>query len=216
MIRGSLKGKSQSGALMSRSQETRYGWRRLTVLAIAVFMLGGCAANAPKKEVEAAPRTVVVAPEVRADFDAAMVHIKAEEYQKGIDLLNEVVAKSPKIAVPYINLAMAYEKLGDHKQAEDNFKHALELEPDNPVANNEYALLYRRTGRFNDARQIYEKLVAKYPHFSLPHKNLGILCDIYLRDYACALREYEAYGKEAPDDKNVEIWIADVQRRVTK
>jgi tetratricopeptide (TPR) repeat protein len=92
----------------------------------------------------------------------------------------------------------------------------LSLEPDNPIANNEYGLLYRKTGRFNEARQLYESLLAKYPYYPLVHKNLGILCDIYLRDYQCALKEYEFYSGAEPDDKTAKIWIADVQRRLGK
>jgi len=189
----------------------------ITFLVILTAALSGCVSNPPKEEAKTvAKKSVVVTPEARADFDAAMVHIKAEEYQKGIELLDKVVEKSQNNPVPYINLAMAHEKLGNHKAAEENLKLALALEPDNPVANNEYGQLYRKTGRFSEARQLYENLLAKYPYYPLVHKNLGILCDLYMRDYECALREYEFYSDAMPDDKNAKIWIADVQRRLGK
>ena len=192
--------------------------QRLTLPVMAISMLAGCAATAPKQEAQpvAAKPAVVVAPEVRADFDAAMARMNAQEYQKGIELLDKVIAQIPNNPVPYINRAMAQEKLGNLKPAEDDLKRALELDPGHPVANNEYGLLYRKTGRFGEARKLYEGLLAKYPYFPLVHKNLGILCDLYLRDYDCALREYEAYRSATPEDKTIKIWIADVQRRLGK
>ena len=87
---------------------------------------------------------------------------------------------------------------------------------DNPVANNESALLYRKTGRFKEARQVYEQTLMKYPNFNIMHKNLGILCDLYLKDYECALKHYVFYSNAVQDDKTVKIWIADVQKRVGK
>lgn len=196
--------------------------QHLALSVMVVSLLAGCAASQPKPEAKAEPKpaaaapAIVVAPEVRAEFDAAMAHLKTEEFQKGIDLLDKVVAKSPNNPVPYINLAMAYSRLGNLKLAEDNLKRALELQPDHPVANNEYGLIYRKTGRFGEARQLYEKLLAKYPYYPVVHKNLGILCDLYLRDYECALREYETYSNAVPEDKTAKIWVTDVQRRLGK
>lgn len=185
--------------------------------ALAAALLAGCVTTPPKEEVKADARpAVVVSPEVRADFDAAMVAIKAEEYAKGIELLGKVVEKSQNIAVPYINLAMAHAKLGNLPAAEENLKLALNIEPDHPVANNEYAMLYRKTGRFAEARQLYESLLQKYPYYPLVHKNLGILCDLYLRDYACSLREYESYSSAVPEDKNAQIWVTDAKRRAAQ
>lgn len=197
--------------------ENRSLMHKICMPLMVLTLISGCVSNPSKEEQKAAVKPAfVVSSEVRADFDAAMALMKAGEYQKGIDAMNKVVAKSQNNPVPYINLAIAYEKLDKLKEAEDNLKLALKLDPENPVANNEYGLLYRKTGRFNEARQTYENLLAKYPYYPLVHKNLGILCDIYLRDYACALKEYEAYSSATPEDKTAKIWIADVQTRVGK
>jgi Tfp pilus assembly protein PilF len=191
--------------------------QRIALPLLAISMLAGCGASAPKQAAQpAAKPAVVVTPEARADFDAAMARMNAQEYQQGIDLLGKVIAQVPNSPAPYINRAIAHTKIGNLKPAEDDLKRALELEPGNPVANNEYGLLYRKTGRFSEARQLYESLLVKYPYYPLVHKNLGILCDLYLRDYDCALREYEAYSHATPEDKNIKIWITDVQRRLGK
>lgn len=182
-------------------------------------VLYGCATAKPKKD-EVLPNkavtpvaAAVITPEVRTDFDAAMAHIKTEEYDAGIELLNRVVKAVPNAPVPSINLGLAYKKTDKLKQAEESLKLALDAEADNPVANNELALLYRKTGRFNEARQLYEKILDKYPNFRMVHKNLGILCDLYIKDYECALKHYVFYSDVVQDDKTIKIWIADVQKR---
>src|SRR5512139_3546312 len=88
--------------------------QRLALPVMAISMLAGCAATAPKQQAQpvAAKPAAVVAPEVRADFDAAMARMNAQEYQKGIELLDKVVAQIPNNPVPYVNRAMAQEKLG--------------------------------------------------------------------------------------------------------
>jgi len=188
---------------------------------LLLLLLAGCAADKAKPVMVtetkpvAAPTTTssVITSETRADFETAMTHLKAEEYDAGIALLVKVTKANPDKAVPNINLALAYKQTGKMKQAEDSLKQALLAEADNPVANNELALLYRKTGRFAEARQVYEKILEKYPNFRIAHKNLGILCDLYLKDYDCALKHYVFYSDVVQDDKTIKIWIADLQKR---
>jgi tetratricopeptide (TPR) repeat protein len=195
-------------------------------LLVVLFALNGCAADQAKKveavpanpiaQVKPAAAVVVITPEARSDFDSAMKHIKAEEYDAGIEMLARVVKAAPSSAVPGINLALAYKKTGKLPQAEESLNHAITIEADNPVANNELALLYRKTGKFAEARRVYEKLLEKYPNFRMAHKNLGILCDLYMKDYECALKHYVFYSSVVQDDKSVKIWIADLQKRSGK
>ena len=187
---------------------------RIGILLVLLVSLAACAGNQSKRvEVQAGKQPVKVSPQAHADFLAAMQFIKSEEYEKAIKLLSKVIAQSPNNPVPYINLALVYKKTQNLTLAEENLKLAIKIEPENPVANNEYALLYRKTGRFTEARQVYEKILEKYPNFTMARKNLGILCDLYMRDYECALKHYVIYSGVMPDDGAVKIWIADIRSR---
>lgn len=150
----------------------------------------------------------------RRDFEHAVDMMKNQEYAKAIDLLEKVIEQSPNVTAPYIDIAIAYQHIDKPEQAEENLKAALRLVPDHPVACNEYGLLYRKTGRFADARAIYEKAIARFPDYYPVHRNLGILCDLYLNDPECALDHYKIYSEARPEDKQVKLWIADLRARI--
>lgn len=195
-------------------------------IAMLVLQLLGCAAG---PTVEQASRVEDDKPafsvqennveadvDVRADFETAMNALKAGDYKKGADLLSQVARRSRGNSAPYINLAIAYQKMGNLPAAEESVKKALEIDPGHPVASAEYALICRKGGRFAEARKIYEQTLARHPDFLPARKNLGILCDIYLNDPECALTQYRAYSAGAPDDKTVPLWIADLEKRLAK
>ena len=189
-----------------------------TGLVLLVALLAGCAEQPKKIAGQSDSRKThhkeaKISPSARTDFAAAMAAIKAEEYDKAIRLLKKVIAQSDNSnnPVPYINLALVYKKTQNFALAEENLIHALKIDPDHPVANNEYALLYRNTGRFAEAKQVYERMLERYPNFLLARKNLGILCDLYMKDYQCALKHYVIYSGARPDDETVKLWIADLK-----
>jgi Tfp pilus assembly protein PilF len=150
----------------------------------------------------------------RRDFVRAVAMLKNQEYGRAIDLLEKVIERSPGVTAPYIDIAIAYQRTGKPERAEEHLKTALTLFPGHPVACNEYGLLYRKTGRFAEARAIYEKAIERFPDYYPAHKNLGILCDLYLNDPVCALEHYEIYSKAKPEDAQVPLWIADVRPRL--
>jgi Tfp pilus assembly protein PilF len=148
------------------------------------------------------------------DFDRAVAMLKSHDYSQAIDLLEKVIEQSPGVTAPYIDVAIAYQRIGKLEEAEGHLKTALELFPDHPVACNEYGVLYRKTGRFGEARAIYERAIARFPDYYPAHRNLGILCDLYLSDPACALEHYEIYSGANPEDRQVRLWIADLRTRL--
>jgi len=164
----------------------------------------------PKTEIE----YVDVDSEVEEDFVRAVALMEQDKYAQAIEVLNSVVEREQRLPAPFVNLGIAHNKLGDDKAAEENLIKALKLDINHAVANNELGLLYRRTGKFNAAKTAYQNALTKHPEYLPAIRNLGILCDLYLHDYDCALTQFENYQELVPDDKNAAIWIADVKRRL--
>lgn len=152
--------------------------------------------------------------ESRAEFERAVAMMNDGKNDKAIELLTKVIERSPGVTAPYINIAVAYMRTGKLEPAERHLKTALGLVPNHPVASNEYGLLLRKAGRFKEAREIYEKALASFPDYLPVHRNLGILCDLYLNDPECALKQFEIYSEEMPADAQVKIWIAELRMRL--
>jgi Tfp pilus assembly protein PilF len=150
----------------------------------------------------------------RSNFERAVAMMKEGDFARAVELLEKVIERSPGVTAPYINIAIAYERIGKPEKAEENLKTALVMVPGHPVAGNEYGLLLRKAGRFAEARTVYEKTLGIFPEYLPAHKNLGILCDLYLNDPACAIEQYEIYSEAAPGDEQVRIWIADLRIRL--
>lgn len=152
--------------------------------------------------------------EIREEFQRAVALLKQERYDDAIMLLRAVTGKTNKFSGPYINLGIAYIKTDQLAKAEESLNKALKLNRLHPAANNELALVYRKTGRFAEARKVYEEILARHPNFLPARKNLGVLCDLYLRDLQCALEQYETYLGVLPEDEKVKIWVADLKNRM--
>jgi len=156
---------------------------------------------------------VRVSGDVRADYETATRLLQQQKYAEGIALLVKITESAPTAIAPFVDLGMAYSRTGDLDRAEASLQKALQIDPTHPIANNELGMVYRRKGRFAEARTAYEKALVAYPGFHYAHRNLAILCDLYLQDLDCALQHYEAYRQAVPDDQDAVKWIADLHNR---
>lgn len=197
--------------------------RSATVLAVAAFVVAGCAATEPQRapaQLESAEdfgftisEDARVASDVQIDYQSALAHLEQGRQAEGVALLESVVEKAPELTAPRIDLGIAYHRAGNLEAAERQLRLALESNPNHPVAYNELGIVYRKGGRFEEARRSYEAALAIYPGFHYARRNLAVLCDLYLADPVCALENYEAYMSTVPSDEEATMWIADLRAR---
>ena len=159
-----------------------------------------------------------VSPDVRADFESALRAAGARsQYESGIALLVQVTEAAPESdRGAHRPRASPTSRRTISRSAEASLKRALELSPRHPVAHNELGIVYRKTGRFEEARKSYEKALELHPDFHFARRNLAILCDVYLADPACALENYELYAARGSGRRGASIWIADLRKRIGK
>lgn len=132
------------------------------------------------------------------------------------DVLNSSLESQGKTAVrelqSLMNEAVDNMNSGNNEIAMNYLTKATAIDEANPVISNQLALLKRRTGNFEEARKIYEKIVSQHKDFTPAIINLGILCDLYIQDLKCALKQYTNYLAVAPND-DVALWAADIKKR---
>ncbi|HDP90214.1 MAG TPA: tetratricopeptide repeat protein [Thioalkalivibrio sp.] len=188
--------------------------------ALGLLLLAGCASTPGVRGASQGSDGIHVVENrpvdsaVRQDFARALELLEAGQYPQAIDLLEKVTTRAQNHSAPFVNLAKAYVMTGNYDRAEANLDRAMQINPGHPVTLHELALLYRETGRYDDSRQVYETLTARYPEFMPARKNFGILCELYLDDPACALKQYRSYIDNNPGEEDVKLWILGLERRV--
>lgn len=93
-------------------------------------------------------------------------------------------------------------------------REAVVAAPDDPKAWNALGVASRQAGRFDEARQSYERAAGLGGGHAPAVLNLAILDDLYLRQPARALAGYERFQSMLPGpDPDVTRWIAELRQR---
>ncbi|NNC68791.1 MAG: tetratricopeptide repeat protein [Gammaproteobacteria bacterium] len=147
-------------------------------------------------------------------YNTALKHMRAKNYDTAILEMQKVAKMDERISGPWVNIGVAHKELGDMAKARTAFEKALKINPNNPYALNQLAILNREDGKFEEAEQLYMRALSAYPDYKNAHLNLAILCDVYLRKIDCALGHYQEYLKlTGGEDKQVIAWMSQLKKQ---
>ena len=192
------------------------------IIALSAGIISGCAGTGgTKQEVEAnqakgqQPVEPQISPEARQSYDDALKAMRDGDNVKAIELLTELSKSYPNLSGPYTNLGLIYFREGRIDEAESEFQQAIKVNPKSAVSYNHLGIISRGKGKFEEAKQDYEQALKINDGYAYAHLNLGILYDLYLGDLQKALNHYNQFQNlSAEKDKEVEKWIADLERRI--
>jgi serine/threonine protein kinase/Tfp pilus assembly protein PilF len=123
-------------------------------------------------------RITTASPEAYLLYAEGREYHKKSEFAKSIELMKKAVAIDPEFAMAYRSMAMSYNNLYMHAEAEKWLRKALELR--DRISEKEQLLLegdyYGQSDRMAEkAIEAYEKLLAIYPDDSFVKTKLGYL-----------------------------------------
>ena len=80
-----------------------------------------------------------------------------------------------KLANSHIDLGKAYQELGLHEQASEEYQKAIQLCPDFADVRNRLGVTYRERGLFEQAEASFREALRINPHYADVYTNLGVL-----------------------------------------
>ena len=200
-------------------------WRGLAGV-VALVAMAGCAGPGPVRDGQPpGPGATIPAgadtpmPDIPAEiltrFEQATAVMAAGDAVDAELRFEEFVLLYPDYPGAWVNLAIIRAGNDDDEGAREALDAALALNPNHAAALKQLGMLLRRNGNFLEAEAAYMKAVTVSPDYALAHYNLGVLNELYLQRLEAALQHFETYQSLVGEDKQVERWINDLQRRIT-
>ena len=101
--------------------------------------------------------------ELKKAFDEGVAASRANDHDGAITKFQAALAAKPDCPECYFNIGFAYLQKKDEKQAEANWKKALEIKPDHAETLNSLATLFNNQKRFDEAAATSAKAAASAP-----------------------------------------------------
>jgi type IV pilus biogenesis/stability protein PilW len=132
--------------------------------ALALALVAGCATTSPETKAEHQRKA-------RGHYEMAMNHMREGRTGIAITELENAQRLDPKDPWTELALGEAYRLKAHNEEAEQHLKRAIDLRPDFHAARLNLAALYIQMGRFEEAIELTQALLAD-PTFPVPWKAL--------------------------------------------
>lgn len=187
-----------------------------TAAAAVMWLLAGCGAmpggKAPAESAED-PQTLIP-PQALTLYEQAVSVMAAGDDIEAELRFAEFVLRYPDYPGAHVNLAILQRRGNNLEQAEASINNALAIAPDYTPALNQLGMVRREQGQFEAAEDAYLRAIAADPDYPLAHYNLAVLYELYLQRLEPALEHFQRYQALTGEDKQVERWIVDLERRI--
>ena len=116
-----------------------------------------------------------------ANYNVGVEYIKEGNFDKALERLNRAKKADHKYRPIYDALGVVYQHLNQPDKAERNYKEALQLDPDDSDAMNNYGQFLCRMDRTEDAEQYFLKAAANplYKSPEIPYTNAGLCAQLH-------------------------------------
>jgi type IV pilus assembly protein PilF len=144
---------------------------KLIAWGLSVLLLDGCASTASSERVTPQEDAAI------ANMNLAAGYLKQGRLDVAIERLQRALKENPRLAEAHTTIALAYDQLGSLEDAEEHYKRATQLEPNNAASANAYAVfLCNRENRWVAAEPYFKRAAenATYATPEVPYTNAGL------------------------------------------
>ena len=141
--------------------------RRIVSVGVLILFLSACTTVNTSADTQRAA-------ELNAQL--GLGYLKQGQYKRALSKLDKALSFDSSNANAYHYKAELYRRLNDHAKAEEYFKQAIDLAPNNLTIQNNYGVFLCDTGRYDEAILLFKKPLqdALYSHKSQSYENIGL------------------------------------------
>lgn len=190
-------------------------FNKWSLIGFVVLLLTACAQEVIKHPVKVDKPVVKLLESDQRVYNKALWDIKEKRFAKANVILDKLILKYPRAAGPYANKGVIFARKDKLDKAEQYFLKALANNAKLVQARNHLAVVYRKKGKFIQAKNMLDAAIAADPYYANAYYNLGILYELYLQEPEKALENYQLYlDLKKTGDKQVAQWVSLLQRQI--
>jgi cytochrome c-type biogenesis protein CcmH/NrfG len=141
---------------------------------------------------------------------------KRAELEKRIAGIEKMLVENPGNLTALVQLGNDYFDMGNHDKAIEAYTNALKIDPHNADVMTDMGIAYRRLGKPEQAVTSFRKALEANPNHTTALFNLGIVLRDDLKDFAGALKAWEAFlekAKDSPFSVMVQPWVNQLREK---
>jgi len=124
---------------------------RISVAILALGLAQGCVTTTSSVN-PASPEQAAI-----RNLDLGVAYMRQGRPDLAVSSLQEAIEFNPRLAPAHSTIALVYEQLDDPESAEEHYRRATQLSPDDGSAANSYAVFLCRNDRWRDAERYFRR-----------------------------------------------------------